>query len=114
MKFKVEKIKNYQIMPTEFLKDDRLNLKDKGLLATIYSLPNDWDYTVKGLCKITNTGIEAIRNSLANLEIYGYMEREKGRTKKGTYEWNYKIFLKPKKTDVNRSVSIRKFKEKLK
>ena len=99
MKFNIEKLDGFQIIPTNYLKDT-ISLKAKGLLTIFYSLPNDWDYTVKGLCKITNTGITAIRNILAELEINGYLTREQTKNYKGQFEYNYKIFIKKQKVEI--------------
>lgn len=113
MKFKIETLSSYTVMPNTFLDDKRISLKAKGLLATFYRLPNDWDYSVNGLCKITNTGITAIRNILAELELYGYLIRKQERTIKGTFEYIYYIFLEPKKVSPMNCTSLRKTKQYL-
>lgn len=113
MKFKIETLKGYQIMPTEFLRDSELSLKAKGLLATMYSLPNEWDYTILGLCKITKTGITAIRSILAELELTGYLKREETKNLKGQFEYNYYIRFKPikPKNPIKEVLSLKKTKQ---
>lgn len=96
MKFQIEKLKNYQIIPTTFLKDKRVSLKAKGLLATMYSLPNEWDYSINGLCKITNTGLRAIRSAITELEILGYIERKQIHNDKGQFDYEYYVKFEPK------------------
>ena len=106
MKFKIETLKNYQIMPTTFLKDKRISLKAKGLLATMYSLPNEWDYSINGLCKITNTGLRAIRAAITELEIIGYIERKQVHNEKGQFDYEYIVKFTPK---INKNaISIKK------
>ena len=83
-------------MPTAFIKDKKISLKAKGLLATIYSLPNTWDYSVNGLCKITNTGLRAIRNAITELEIMGYITREQIHNEKGQFDYIYHVHLQAK------------------
>lgn len=106
MKFKIETLKNYQIMPTTFLKDKRISLKAKGLLATMYSLPNEWDYSINGLCKITNTGLRAVRAAITELEIIGYIERKQIHNEKGQFDYEYLVKFTPK---INKNaLSIKK------
>ena len=61
--FRVEKTKDFTIMSNHHLRNTELSLKAKGLLSLMLSLPEDWDYTTKGLahiCKpITSKGIAA-------------------------------------------------------
>lgn len=97
MKFYIENYKNYTIVPNAYLKDKLLSLTAKGLLSVMYSLPNDWDYTINGLCKITNSGITRIRNTIFELEMFGYLERKQVKNEKGQFDYEYYIFLEPKK-----------------
>ena len=55
-KIKVEKIKNFTIMSNYHLRDKNLSNKARGLLSTILSLPDDWNYTVEGLASICKDG----------------------------------------------------------
>ena len=50
--FRVEKTRNYTVMSNHHLQDRSLSLKAKGLLSLMLSLPEDWDYTTKGLARI--------------------------------------------------------------
>lgn len=47
------------------------------------SLPEEWDYTLKGLSIICKEGIDAIRVSINELEKHGYIERHRKRNTKG-------------------------------
>ncbi len=47
--FRIDKKKNYTMMSNHHLRNKELSLKAKELFSVILSLPNDWDYTVKGL-----------------------------------------------------------------
>lgn len=109
MKFKVEEIGSYSIIPNAFLQDKKLSLKAKGLLATIYYLPNDWDYTVEGLCAITNTKITAMRSALTEIEINGYLTRKQTKDKNGKWEYIYIINIKPKKKKINNAISTKRW-----
>lgn len=48
--FRVERNKGYTVMSNHHLRNKELSLKAKGLLSQMLSLPEDWDYTLKGLC----------------------------------------------------------------
>ena len=46
--FRVEKNKGYTVMSNHHLRNKALSLKAKGLLSQMLSLPENWDYTLKG------------------------------------------------------------------
>ena len=50
--FRVEKNSGYTVMPNHHLRNQELSLKAKGLLSQMLSLPDNWDYTLKGLSLI--------------------------------------------------------------
>ena len=81
--FRVEKTKDYTIMSNHHLKDRRLSLKAKGLLSMMLSLPKEWDYTLKGLARISREGVDAIREAVRELEQAGYVVRSRTRNRKG-------------------------------
>lgn len=70
--FKVEVTKSYTVMSNNHLRDKNLSLKAKGLLSQMLSLPEDWDYTLKGLALINREKIDAIREAVRELEQAGY------------------------------------------
>lgn len=64
--------------------DENLSLKDFGLLIKLLSLPDDWQFSEKGLEKILKKdGQTSIRTAVKNLEKYGYLRRERVREKNG-------------------------------
>ena len=58
--FRVEKTRNYTVMSNHHLRDKSLSLKAKGLLSLMLSLPEDWDYTTRGLAYICKDGVDSI------------------------------------------------------
>ena len=50
--FRIEKTRDYTVMSNHHLRDMSLSLKAKGLLSLMLSLPENWDYTMKGLARI--------------------------------------------------------------
>ena len=81
--FRIEKTRDYTIMANRHLKNRSLSLKAKGLLSVILSLPDGWDYTLKGLARISKEGIDAIREAVRELEAAGYIVRSRTRNDKG-------------------------------
>ena len=81
--FRVEKNRGYTVMSNHHLRNKALSLKAKGLLSQMLSLPEDWDYTLKGLSLINRESIDAIRTAVWELEKAGYIRREQGRDPKG-------------------------------
>lgn len=66
--FRVEKTKDFTIMSNHHLRNPNLSLKAKGLLSLMLSLPEDWDYTTKGLAQICKEGVDSIGTALKELE----------------------------------------------
>ncbi|WP_406241846.1 DUF6017 domain-containing protein [Tissierella carlieri] len=80
---RIEKTKDYTVMANHHLRNKELSLKAKGLLSLMLSLPEDWDYTVKGLAYICKDGIDSINGAIKELEVTGYMSRQRVRNDKG-------------------------------
>ena len=78
------------------LRDKRLSLKAKGLLSFMLSLPDDWDYSLNGLAALCKESIKAIRSAIHELEMYGYVVRERKRGENGRFEYDYIIKEIPK------------------
>lgn len=81
--FRVEKNSGYTVMSNHHLRNKELSLKAKGLLSQMLSLPDDWDYTLKGLAFINREKIDAIREAVKELETAGYIVRSRERDEKG-------------------------------
>lgn len=77
MIFRVEKTKGYTVMSNYHLRDENLSLKAKGLLSLVLSLPESWDYSIKGLCEICKESSNTIMRILQELEAHKYLERER-------------------------------------
>ena len=94
--FRVERNKGYTVMSNHHLRNKELSLKAKGLLSQMLSLPEDWDYTLKGLSLINREQIDAIREAIKELERAGYIVRSRERDEKGRLRGaDYVIFEQP-------------------
>lgn len=71
---RVEKEANYTTMCNYHFKEKGLSLKAKGLLSWMLSLPDDWDYSIKGMSKCHKDGEDAITSALKELKEFGYLE----------------------------------------
>ncbi len=69
-----KKNENYTIVSNVVLRDKRITLKAKGLIALVMSLPPNWDFTVRGLISIVKEGRDSIYASIAELKKYGYCD----------------------------------------
>ena len=81
--FRVNKNVNYTVMSNHHLQDKRLSLKAKGLLSYMLSLPDDWDYSLKGLTVGCKDGLDSVRTAVLELEEHGYVRRRSCRSRQG-------------------------------
>ena len=96
--FRVEKNSGYTVMSNHHLRNQELSLKAKGLLSQMLSLPDNWDYTLKGLSLINREKIDAIREAIRELERAGYIVRSRERDEKGRLRGaDYIIYELPQK-----------------
>ena len=94
--FRVEKNKGYTVMSNHHLRNHTLSLKAKGLLSQMLSLPEDWDYTLKGLAQINRESIDAIREAVRELKQAGYITRSRERDARGCLRGTiYTIYEQP-------------------
>lgn len=95
--FRINKTRDYTVMSNHHLRNTALSLKAKGLLSLMLSLPDNWDYTTKGLAAICKDGIDSICSTVNELERHGYIIRERTRNEKGQLkEIEYTILEQPK------------------
>lgn len=94
--FRVNKSKDYTVMANHHLRNRDLSLKAKGLLSLMLSLPDDWDYTTKGLACICKDGVDSICATIKELEKAGYVKRRRLRDAQGRLsDLEYTILEKP-------------------
>jgi len=86
--FRVERTNNYTVMSNYHLRDKTISFKAKGLLSLMLSLPEDWDYTLAGLARISLEGKDAIRAAVVELEKAGYVQRRQTTDKAGKFGSN--------------------------
>ena len=94
--YRVQRTRDYTVMSNYHLKDKGLTLKSKGLLSMILSLPEEWNYTTRGLASICKEGVDAIGSALKELETAGYIVRRQLRGANGRItDTEYIIYEQP-------------------
>ena len=96
--FRVSKNRDFTVIANSVFKDRRLSAKAKGILVEMLSLPENWDYTLKGLTTLFSDGIDSIRQGIKELEENGYIVRERKRDARGRLGgMEYVIYETPEK-----------------
>lgn len=105
---RVQKSKNFTVMSNTHLFDKNLSLKAAGLLSKILALPDNWNYSIKGLCAICKENETAVKNALNELRDRRYVIVERIEPSKetgGRIQYEYFVYEQPqgeenKKVDV--------------
>ena len=98
--YRVERTRDYTVMSNHHLKDTALSLKAKGLLSMFLSFPDDWNYSTRGLAAICKEGVEAIGNTIKELEKAGYIIRRQLRGANGRItDTEYIIYEQPQEPE---------------
>lgn len=87
---------DYTIVDNNIFKNSKLTLKAKGMICTMLSLPDDWNFSEMGLTQLSNDSRTGIRSTLQELQELGYLKRERIRDEKGLLgETIYTIYEEP-------------------
>ena len=73
---------NYTCISNDVFKSD-LSLKARGMLCTMLSLPDDWEFSENGLQEILRDGQTSIRSAIKELEAAGFLSRTRERDESG-------------------------------
>ncbi len=111
--FRVAKTNDYTVMSNHHLRNKALTLKAKGLLTMMLSLPDEWNYTTRGLAAICKEGVDSIGAALKELEKEGYIVRNRIRDTKGRItDTEYVIYEQPQKNpDLGKQDTARPYTE---
>lgn len=89
---------DFTVIHNVMIRDYNLGATERGLLVTMLSLPDNWNFSIKGLAKILPDGVTKISTALKNLEKYGYLIRKRIYTNGKISDWEY-IFSDEPMTD---------------
>ena len=81
---------SFTIVNNEILRNKKLGMKERGLLITLISLPDGWNFSVQGLVSILPEGKTAIQAGIHKLEEMGYIRRTLAKEENGHfsgYDW---------------------------
>ena len=78
-----KKTSKYTTISNVFLRDKNLSLKAKGFLTIIMALPDDWDFSIKGICSVLKEGKTAIYGVIQELKENRYCKTTPNRNEKG-------------------------------
>ena len=93
---RINKTTDYTVMSNYHFREKDMSLKAKGLLSLMLSLPEDWDFTIKGLANLNKDGVDGVRAALEELKSFGYLKVTRERNEKGQVSGTvYDIYEKP-------------------
>lgn len=79
-----------------FLRDKTFGINARGLLVTMLSMADGWNFSIKGLASILPDGEYRVASTLRELEKFGYLRRtriyENGKVK----DWEYSFSDEPR------------------
>lgn len=73
---------NYTCISNDVFRSD-LSLKARGMLCTMLSLPDDWEFSENGLQAILKDGQTSVRSAIKELETAGFLSRTRERDEIG-------------------------------
>ena len=94
-----KKDSNYTTISNVFLRDKKLSLKSKGFLAVVMGLPEEWDFSINGICAILKEGKSSIYSIISELKENGYCSIKACRTEKGKFMGNDYMFYEEPHTE---------------
>lgn len=97
------KTSKYTTISNVFLRDKNLSLKAKGFLTVIMALPDDWDFSIKGICSILKEGKSAIYGVVQELKENRYCKTTPSRDEKGLIlGLDYVFYEEPYEEELNK------------
>lgn len=86
---------NYSIVGNSICRNPEISSRAVGIYFRVMCLPNDWDFTIRGLVSITKEGETAIRQAIRELVKHGYCQISRVRHKGLIVGVEYKFFDEP-------------------
>ena len=99
-KFLVHKNSNYTCINNTVFKEQKMTWAAKGLLCCMLSLPENWDYSIRGLCALSMESRATVQRLLNELQTFGYVKIKKlypNETNTGRISYEYHIYETPNK-----------------
>lgn len=74
------------------INDERLSFEARGFMVFILSLPDNWNFSVRGLIKQTGLNMSVVERLMSELKKCGYAESKKARDSRGritAHSWDF-------------------------
>ena len=98
-----KKTSKYTTISNVFLRDKNLSLKAKGFLTVIMALPDDWDFSIKGICSVLKEGKTSVYSAVQELKENRYCKTTPSRDEKGLIiGLDYVFYEEPYKEEPNK------------
>ena len=88
MKMKKQHQKGFTTVDNSVLNDTNLSWKAKGLFVYLWSQADEWDFYETEVTKHSIDGLSSLRSGLKELELQGYLKRQRVRDKQGKFKEN--------------------------
>lgn len=85
----------FTTVQNDFIEDDRLSFRAKGVMIFILSKPDHWSISERHLAEQGPDGRSAVATALKELENEGYLQRIRQRRPDGTFDWDSIIYETP-------------------
>lgn len=76
---------NFTQISNGILRDQKLPMKERGVLCTLLSFPDKWKFSVEGLSAIVPDGRDSLNHAINNLIEAGYVRRNQIRDHAGKF-----------------------------
>ena len=87
---------DFTIISNKVFRNKKLGVTDRGTLCTLLSLPDNWNFSIRGLAAILPDGVTKIENSLNRLEHdHHYLKRVRVFENGRIVDWDYIISDEP-------------------
>lgn len=113
--FRKVKKTDFTVIDNNIFKNKKLSLKGKGMVCTMLSLPDNWNFSEEGLAELSKDNRASIRSTLNELTELGYLKREQLKDEKGKFSNSlYTIYEEPlfEKPTTEKPISEKPLSEK--
>ena len=108
-KLKKKISKDFTIIHNKMVRDRKLGATERGVLLTMLSLPDDWDFSIKGLSAILPDGTTKIATALKHLQEAHYLRRERIYKDGKIVDWEYTFSDEPMEVETDDTVENSNF-----
>ena len=91
---KIQKNENFTIVDNDYLRDEKLSFKAKGILTYFLSLPGDWVIYFDEIITHSKDGIRSFRSGIDELIKEGYIRRYPIRENGVIVRWETEVYEK--------------------